>query len=1084
MGLSDKKLSGQKLDLRATDWNDVLQAAQDTRAAANTFEEESFGSARPIVVGKVLNSTGDVIPTYSAVALREPIVSPDDNLEEFQREPSFEAFVPEADDVEPPTVAGVMMEPLADGEIGEVCLAGVMPTQINIVTEGDPFCDLDEGELNFKSGPFGGQRILWADAGTGLQWCLVMLGSGQPENAVIEQTRIGKTTQDIAPIDGDTPGVGSVDLYEIDVTDDAVTIAESATGYSFCSQTIPTGTWVKLIREAGSGKWIVIPPDAIETYIGKANGIITALSGSTPGTGEVDLYKLVGTSLVATGETITVYSLYTDEIDDDTWVSLVREPESREFFAIPAESGSSVDQTYIAQADGVITARSGATPGTGTAAIYKLVAGDLEATGDSKAIYSLSSHEIPDEAWLVLVMEPTSGDFFAIDPDPDQWTYIGKTTTDITALAGSVPGSGTVELYKLDAGHVVTQSASKTVYSYRLDVVPDDTWVALVREAESGEFFVLAERSFADASEIQPVGEDADAGTSELVARADHIHALDDISWPIMISTGGSLTVETGGDITFDYGSTLNLYGLVTVNNTAIVNFNAGATLNIAGNLTIANTANFVVNAPIIFNAAPQFNFPANFAGGMTGGPNPWESFRQIDRWHSSPSGHAPAVSAQTVSPNKLWAAPYITPSAGTISSMRVIIGTGGGAGEKFRLGIYVRRSLGANGIGDVTPWFLVAVSAEVALDATGAAVGTISYTTKPGELIWLVYLGSDGADLDCVLASDHPIPLGRADDPTDGWAGPVDASYAYGLMPIFFPAATYTAPSVYVPLIEVKYGVPAVAVVPPAVMAGIGAVVGQPMALQGVTGGATVPMARISSTFSTLATVTSGGATASPSALTATWSQIDPVVTGTSGFCSGGIFGDQFTDTDGTVLASHSPTGGSGSWLTYDVSGQSEWQIQSDHLSAGSTNQNITCLVDVGTGDVDVSVDFVVPSSGWNFAILLRSTNSVSAGIPSQFLYCYLNINATSGITSAGIAVNAGAGPVVHPTVAAGAHTLRAVANGSALELFLDGVSLTTHTSSSGSGNTYVGLITYAWVSNADFSNGTVFDNFCVKNS
>lgn len=54
--------------------------------------------------------------------------------------------------------------------------------------------------------------------------------------------------------------------------------------------------------------------------IGKSNGAISARSGTTPGSGDVDLYFDDGGTLTASGETITVKNLSSTGTSDDVWV--------------------------------------------------------------------------------------------------------------------------------------------------------------------------------------------------------------------------------------------------------------------------------------------------------------------------------------------------------------------------------------------------------------------------------------------------------------------------------------------------------------------------------------------------------------------------------------------------------------------------------------------------------------------------------------------------------------------------------------------------------------------------------------------
>lgn len=66
-------------------------------------------------------------------------------------------------------------------------------------------------------------------------------------------------------------------------------------------------------------------------------------------------------------------------------------------------------------------------------------------------------------------------------------TWVGKTTTTITALSGTTPGSGTVELYNLSNGTLNDQGISLTLYNLGSSIA-SGSWVLLQRDPISGNF--------------------------------------------------------------------------------------------------------------------------------------------------------------------------------------------------------------------------------------------------------------------------------------------------------------------------------------------------------------------------------------------------------------------------------------------------------------------------------------------------------------------------------------------------------------------------------------------------------------------
>lgn len=190
--------------------------------------------------------------------------------------------------------------------------------------------------------------------------------------------------------------------------------------------------------------------------------------------------------------------------------------------------------------------------------------------------------------------------------------------------------------------------------------------------------------------------------------------------------------------------------------------------------------------------------------------------------------------------------------------------------------------------------------------------------------------------------------------------------------------------------------------------------------------------------------------------------------------FCVGGLFGDDFTGGT-TDLHSHDAA-----WNVYDDAPTATLTVTGGVLvQVGAAVFNNTALVDAGTGDVDISVDVNFPSSSYNFALMLRCTNSVTAGVPSHFMYYYLS-KSSGGTLNGGIFEDAATGTHIAPSISAGVHTVRAVANGSYCALYLGGTLLQSITSSHGSTNTFHGINTYT--ENVSFFGYCTFDNFCVS--
>jgi hypothetical protein len=149
------------------------QRATGTAASTNV-------QPRLVSTGKARNNDASALDRFAAVALRDPIITVADNLVEFQRQPTFEAYVAEAADVAlAPNRVGVLLVPLAADKIGAVCLDGVVPCRVDMIDAAHQWADLTSGQTYLTSSTKGAAEVLWAEGGTGQQWALVRLGAAK-----------------------------------------------------------------------------------------------------------------------------------------------------------------------------------------------------------------------------------------------------------------------------------------------------------------------------------------------------------------------------------------------------------------------------------------------------------------------------------------------------------------------------------------------------------------------------------------------------------------------------------------------------------------------------------------------------------------------------------------------------------------------------------------------------------------------------------------------------------------------------------------------------------------------------------------
>ncbi|GIW81499.1 MAG: hypothetical protein KatS3mg105_3306 [Gemmatales bacterium] len=253
-----KRISKQAIRVKARDWNDIVAAAAEAKQKQQGFSAPAFqASSRRFFVGKIRNNSGASVDRFQALALRDPIISPTDNLPEFQRQLAFEGYLPDSSDVSAsPQRIGVLLLPLESGKIGDAALDGIVPCKVNILSTSDRFATLKASStlLESTSTPTSAE-IVWSEAGTGTKWALVRLGaggSGASSTSVISVARVA-TTQNVNlstdlengdTIDGVTLQTGDIvlvrrqstatenGLYEVNATGAPTRVAPFESGSS------------------------------------------------------------------------------------------------------------------------------------------------------------------------------------------------------------------------------------------------------------------------------------------------------------------------------------------------------------------------------------------------------------------------------------------------------------------------------------------------------------------------------------------------------------------------------------------------------------------------------------------------------------------------------------------------------------------------------------------------------------------------------------------------------------------------------------------------------------------------------------
>lgn len=182
--------SGKRPRLSAGGWNAAMASAEGyeqqlrSRGVAGA---DAAGLNRTVI--QVKNATSNSAQRGHILGLGDWTFDPDNTqqLEELQETLCVEGVVPAAATHKDQFV--VLPYDLAEGEIGDAILSGLVLVKVDITNTSHTFCTVADGVTqNLKSAAGGRGRILKAQPGTGLKWALVELGGTMGEILIKNDT--------------------------------------------------------------------------------------------------------------------------------------------------------------------------------------------------------------------------------------------------------------------------------------------------------------------------------------------------------------------------------------------------------------------------------------------------------------------------------------------------------------------------------------------------------------------------------------------------------------------------------------------------------------------------------------------------------------------------------------------------------------------------------------------------------------------------------------------------------------------------------------------------------------------------------
>jgi len=170
-----KVQSGQKLEIPAATFNSFVDAARDfqQRQRDKRSKPEPYFPDSGIIL--VANNSGADRDRFNVLGVAGPIISPEANLIEFKRRPTFRGVKP--------TAAHkcrfvVLLEPVKAGKIARAVIAGVTVVRLRIDDPLDMCCDVEPKECDYLQTCLDGSaQILWKEKNSGVCWAIVRLGN-------------------------------------------------------------------------------------------------------------------------------------------------------------------------------------------------------------------------------------------------------------------------------------------------------------------------------------------------------------------------------------------------------------------------------------------------------------------------------------------------------------------------------------------------------------------------------------------------------------------------------------------------------------------------------------------------------------------------------------------------------------------------------------------------------------------------------------------------------------------------------------------------------------------------------------------
>jgi hypothetical protein len=170
-----KMRSGDPLVIHASTFNTFIDSARDFLGHQNQIRRTGLRDTRHSGIVLVKNASGEDRERFHVLGIKESVIKPADNEDEFKNKVALSGETPTEEDHRGKFV--ILLEPLKNNSLGVAMALGLCPVRITVENEEHGYADVNDGESStLKSGATGAAQILWKEAGTGEKWAVVRLG--------------------------------------------------------------------------------------------------------------------------------------------------------------------------------------------------------------------------------------------------------------------------------------------------------------------------------------------------------------------------------------------------------------------------------------------------------------------------------------------------------------------------------------------------------------------------------------------------------------------------------------------------------------------------------------------------------------------------------------------------------------------------------------------------------------------------------------------------------------------------------------------------------------------------------------------